>query len=140
AFIAGLVFAFFPHRQEQTLEHLNLFSAQFIPLALFYALRLSARGGWVNVVGLGLSFALNAFCDWHLAIKLTLTLAAVAGIALAMRPRPGAAILRDLVISGGIGAVLVLPLAWPLFGGLVGGETFFQKSFPDRGIDAAFLF
>lgn len=41
--VAGLVFAFFPHRMEQTLEHLNLFSTQFLPLAVwaFFALVLA---------------------------------------------------------------------------------------------------
>ena len=34
-FLTGLVFAFFPQHIEQTFEHINLFSTQFLPWALY---------------------------------------------------------------------------------------------------------
>ena len=44
AFLAGLVFAFFPHHLEQTLEHLNLASMQFLPLVCLFAIRVLRTG------------------------------------------------------------------------------------------------
>ena len=51
-FLAGLVFAYFPQTVEQTLEHLNLFSVQFIPLSLFFLLRWSRSLRTVHALAL----------------------------------------------------------------------------------------
>jgi uncharacterized membrane protein len=56
AFLAGIVFAFFPQHVEQTLEHLNLFSTEFMPLAGLFLLRLG-RTGMVEQAGLGVFYA-----------------------------------------------------------------------------------
>ena len=80
AFLAGLVFAYFPQHIEQTLEHLNLFSTQFIPLTLLYFFRLARQGGTRNIGGLGVCFALNALCSWHLGLMLILDAGAAGGV------------------------------------------------------------
>ncbi len=140
AFLAGIVFAFFPQHQEQTLEHLNLFSTQFMPLAVLFLLRLGRAGGWRNVAGLGLFYALNALVDWHLGLLLTLTLIPLGIAVLIRREREAKRILRDLALAAGFACVLVLPAVWPLIAGLTGGESYFQKAQEAKGIDPVFLF
>ena len=140
AYLAGIVFAFFPQHLEQTLEHLNLFSTQFMPLAVLFLLRIGrSGGGWVDGVGLGICYALNALVDWHLAILLTLLLLPLAVAVLVRRERAAQSILRDLALAAALGAVLVLPLAWPLFDGMLGGAGYFQKLPEEQGIDPWFL-
>lgn len=165
AFLGGLVFTFFPQHMEQTLEHLNLFSTQFIPLSLLFLHRLARKGGLGPAVGLGVAYALNALCDWHLAVMTTLLLAPLAALELARpsgeRARARREMARDLAIAGAIATVLVLPFALPLVRGLAqgmaeagggtgavgigplgsgaGGAAYFQKAAEDRGIDALYL-
>lgn len=136
--LAGLVFAFFPHRLDQTLEHLNLFSTQFLPLALWAFFRLARAGGGSRVLALGLFFASNALCDWHLALKLTLLLAVVGAATWLRPPRPRRAIARDLALAGAVATLLTLAPAWPLLRGMAAG-TRYQKPPVERGVDAAFL-
>ena len=146
AFLGGLVFAYFPQHIEQTLEHLNLFSTQFIPLTLLYFFRLSRRGGRRNIAGLAACFALNALCSWHLGLKLILTLAPLAGLAmfrmlrLFQKMRPIGLFVRDLAIAAGVSAVILLPAVVPLLSEMASGATYFDKRVVDRGIDASYLF
>lgn len=161
AFLGGLIFTFFPQHIEQTLEHLNLFSVEFIPLAMLFMLRLARPSGrlaapnvdaasrrvpgsttfdWLSIVGLGLCYAANALIDWHLGILLSLALIPLA-ITLAIKhERPAALFTRDLALAGALAALIVLPGVWPLLRGMINGETFFQKPPEDKGIDPAFLF
>ncbi len=143
AFLAGLVFAYFPQHIEQTLEHLNLFSTQFIPLTLLYFFRLSRRGGTRNVAGLAVCFALNALCSWHLGLMLILTLAPLAGLAMFrmfQKTRPIGRLVRDLAIAAGVSALILLPAVFPLLSEMASGATYFEKRLVDRGIDASYLF
>ena len=136
--VAGLVFAFFPHRLEQTLEHLNLFSTEFLPLALWSFLRVVRRGGARHVLGLGVFFAANALCDWQLAIQLILLLALLGLVAWWRPARPRWALARDLSLAGALALALVLPAAWPLAQSIAGGDPF-QKVAVEKGADLAFL-
>ena len=104
AFLAGIVFAFFPQHVEQTLEHLNLFSTQFMPFAALFLWRLGRAGGWRNWAGLGVCYALNALVDWHLGILLTLPMVPLAVAVLVRRERAMKSILRDLVLAAGLAA------------------------------------
>ncbi len=140
AFLAGVVFAYFPQHQDQTLEHLNLFSTQFIPLTLFFFLQVKRAGGWGNVFGAGICFALNALTDWHLGIFLTLALIPTVVAALIRPPRPRGRLLFDFILAALLATLLTLPLVWSLLGGLIGGDNYFQKLPEDRGIDPTFLF
>jgi hypothetical protein len=140
AFLAGTVFGFFPQHVEQTLEHLNLFSTQFIPLAVLFLLRLGrAAGGWLDGVGLGVSFALNALAGWQLGILLALLLFPLAAAVLVRRERDARSIVLGLSLAAALGAVLVLPRAWPLIEGMMGGASYFQKPPVHKGIDPWFL-
>jgi hypothetical protein len=137
--LGGIVFAFFPQHLEQTLEHLNLFSTGFLPLALFAFVRLVRVGGRRYCLWLGLFFALNALADWHLALKAVLVLAALTLVAFFRPPRPRAALARDLAGAGLVAALLTLPAAAPLMQAMASKSATFQKPPEDRGIDAAFL-
>jgi len=136
--LAGVVFAFFPHRLEQTLEHLNLFSTQFVPLTLWAFFRVSRRGGLGVTLALGAFFAGNALCDWHLAVKLTLLLAVLAPVAWWRTARPRSALARDWALAGALAALLVLPAAWPMLRGIATGFPY-QKVVVEKGADLAFL-
>lgn len=140
AMLAGLVFAFFPQHMEQTLEHLNLFSTEFMPLAALFLIRLVRAGGRAPVIGLGLSFAANALVSWHLGILLTLALAVLAAAEFMKSERERLAIVRDLALSGALAALIVLPAVWPLIRAMLGEETYFQKPPSRRPVDAMFFF
>ena len=138
-FLAGIVFAFFPQHIEQTLEHVNLFSTQFIPLTLFYVLRWTRAQRTIDAVAMGLCFGLNALCSWHLGLKLTLVLAPWALWMLwRSRPSPAAAV-RGLAAAAAAAALLVLPAALPLLVEIGGGSDYYFKDPAPRGIDAAYL-
>ena len=139
AFLAGLVFAFFPQHMEQTLEHLNLFSTQFLPWALYYLARVCRRSGTGAIIGLGLTFAFNALCSWHLGLKLILSGAAVAAVELANSPERRLRILRDLALAGVIATAALAPAVQPMLGEIAGGATYYEKEAVDRGIDATYL-
>jgi hypothetical protein len=136
--VAGLVFAFFPHRMEQTLEHLNLFSTQFLPLTLWAFFAHARRGGGGLVLALGACFAANALCDWQLAIQLTGLLALLALVAWLRPVRPRAALARDWALAGALAVLLTLPAAWPLLRGIQEGAPY-QKPAVEKGADLAFL-
>lgn len=139
AFLSGLIFAFFPQHLEQTTEHLNLFSTQFMPLSVFFLIRLCRRGGLGNTVGFGAAFACNALVSWHLGILLCLTLVPIALFEGFRSQRARRHILRDIALAALISTLLALPAAWPLFGGLASGESYFQKPPTNKGIDPLFL-
>jgi hypothetical protein len=136
--VAALVFAFFPNRLEQTLEHLNLFSTQFLPLTLWAYLRLVRVGGWRYGLALGAFFAANALCDWQLAVFALLLLGVVGLATLVHPPRPRAALARDLALAGALAIALTLPAAWPVFEAIGSGQSF-QKPAVEKGVDLAFL-
>jgi len=140
AFLAGLIYAFFPNHMEQTLEHLNLFSIQFIPLSIYFLVRIARRGGNQELVGLGAAYGMNALADWHLAIKLTALLLAVFIYFMIRAPRSRWAILRDTVLAAMLAITIALPAAWPLIWEMAGSETFFMKTREDKGIDAYYFF
>lgn len=100
-FLAGLVFAFFPQHIEQTLEHVNLFSTQFLPLTLFYAVRWTRTRRMVDAAALGLCFGLNALCSWHLGLKLAFVLAPWALWVLWRSRRSPAGAARGLAAAAG---------------------------------------
>jgi hypothetical protein len=136
--VAALVFAFFPNRLEQTLEHLNLFSTQFLPLLAWAYVRLVRVGGWRTVLALGGFFAANALCDWQLAVFALLLLTVLGLATMVSPPRPRAALARDLALAGALAIGLTLPAALPVFDAIGAGQAF-QKPAVEKGVDLAFL-
>ena len=138
AFLAGLVFAFFPQLMEQILEHLNLVAVQFMPLTLFFLLRLVRLGGLRNLLGVSGCFALTALCSWHLGLKLILALVPLAGVELIRRRYRAGKALRDLMLASMVAAVLLLPLATPLIVEMIGAD-YYRKPAQNLGVEARFL-
>ena len=139
AFLAGLVFAFFPQHIEQTLEHLNLFSTQFLPWALYYLLRVCRRSGNRAIVGLGLTFAFNALCSWHLGLKLLFSIVPIAAIELFNSPERRTRIFRDLALAAVIATAVLAPVVYPMVSEIASGATYYAKPAVPRGIDATYL-
>ena len=140
AFLAGLVFAYFPNLMEQTQEHLNLFTIQFVPLALFYLLRWGRSLRTVDALAFGACFALNALCGWHLGLKLAMIVApAVVWIGWRSRQRRGE-YLFGLAAAAALAFFIVLPALMPLVASLAAGADYFTKPPVPRGIDASYLF
>lgn len=140
AFLGGLIYAFLPQRMEFITDTLNLLSSQFVPLTLLFFRRSAIDGGLRNVCGLGIAFALNAYCDWHHAVQLTLLLLACAGYFLWTRPRPILDLFLDWALAGTLAAVLLSPILFPMAKQMLSGEGYFQKPQRNKGIDPAFLF
>lgn len=137
--LAGIVFAYFPQTIEQTLEHLNLFSLQFIPLALYCLLRWSRSLRFIDALAFGACFGLNALCSWHLGLKLAIVVTPWMAW-LAWRHRQ-----RWRTFLGGTGAaallavLLVLPLLVPILTLIADGNGYFLKQAVPRGIDPTYL-
>jgi len=137
--LGGLVFAFFPQHVEQTIEHLNLTSTQFLPWAAFYFVRMARAGGVKNALGLGLMFALNALCSWHLGLFLTLTLLPLWLWRLRTPERPRLETLWLLGTAAVTAAVLLWPAVGPLVTEMASGTEYYQKERVNRGIDSLYL-
>jgi len=140
AFVAGIVLGFFPHRMEQSLEHVNLASFQAMPFFLAFFLRVLRQGGARSTVPAGLLFALNALFAWHNGLLVVPLALVLFGHALAVGGRPRMLILRDTALSGVVALVAMLPFAWPMVRELLSGETYFVKPPVRKAIDPLFLF
>ena len=139
AFLAGLVFAFFPQLMEQILEHLNLVAVQFIPLTLFFLLRLCRQGGLRNLLSLSLSFTLTVLCSWHLGLKLLLAMVPVVVLEVVRNRRRAGWAVWDLILAGMVTVVLLLPWVTPMIVEMIGGADYFRKPARNQGVDAGFL-
>jgi hypothetical protein len=64
AFIAGLIYAFYPYHFAQR-NHLNLLSVQWIPFALLFFMRATRRGRVVDGLIAGFFFACASLSSWH---------------------------------------------------------------------------
>lgn len=64
AFIAGLIYAFYPYHFAQR-NHLNLLSVQWIPFAVLFLMRATRRGRVSDGFLAGLFFACAGLASWH---------------------------------------------------------------------------
>ena len=141
AFLAGLVFAFFPHHLEQTLEHLNLASTQFLPLVCLFAIRVTRTGRLRDGVLLGLFFALNALSCVHYALFLIFVLPVIWIVERLPGgpPRPSLRqVSRGLLAAAAAGALILAPFIWPLIREVL-SDAQYVKVPVGKGIDFAFL-
>jgi hypothetical protein len=119
AFLAGLVYAFYPYHFAQR-NHLNLLSVQWIPLSLLFLMRTVRRGRVRDGLLAGLFFACSGLSGWHL-----LTLSGMLGglwllyAWLTERrewPRANRRALLALVVTLGLlTGPFLAPLAWEQF-------------------------
>ena len=140
AFLAGLVFAYFPNLVEQTQEHLNLFTVQFIPLALFYLLRWNRSLRTVDALAFGACFGLNALCSWHLGLKLAMIVTPVVLWSGWQNRQKWSNYALGLGAAASLALFVVLPVLTPLLASIAAGADFFIKQPVPRGIDASYLF
>ena len=141
ALLAGFVFAFFPYRMEQSLEHLNLSSTQFLPIVTWSLLVFVAEPTVRTGALLGACFAANALLCWHYALFAALLLPVVfVGAALrgALRGRVGQIVVGALVALA-VSTILLAPFAWPMIRGFSSGAPYVKPPV-EKGIDAIFLF
>lgn len=114
AFLAGLAFAFFPYRMNES-AHPNVVSTQWMPLYLLFLLRL-LREGRKRYAFLGaLFFVLNALSGWHLVAFATLLTVAYLAYSLAFeRASWSWATVRNLAMVAGLISLVLVPLLYPL--------------------------
>ena len=139
AFLAGVIFAFFPQHFEQSLEHLNLSSYGAMPLFLLWMIRAIREPSSRSWIYCGLFFALNCLFAWHNGLMILPGALALFIVELVKRPRE-----RKLIITGGVIAALVaiiacLPFAWAMLSDIVTGTGSPTKPQINKPLDLAFL-
>jgi len=139
AFLAGIVFAYFPQHIEQTLEHLNLASIQFLPFTLWFFFRTIRSSSKRNVVGFGGCFALNALCSWHLAMILLMLLVFAGAWELRQTKWVRRKVLLRWVAAGIFATLMLSPAIFPMIGEIASRSEYVLKPPVDRGIDASYL-
>jgi hypothetical protein len=114
AFLAGLVFAFYPYRFAHR-GQLKLLSNQWIPLFALYLVRVTRRGRLRDGLGAGVALALCALCSWHQMVLAGLWGTLWLGYSLVTeRRRWSRRMLLGLALGGMVCAVLVGPLLVPV--------------------------
>jgi hypothetical protein len=113
AYIAGLAWACWPYRTAHLL-HLQLQSLYFLPLALLALHRLAAARRWRDAVALGALAALQAISSVYYGV-MTAVVIGVAAVVLAWTTGQwrGRRYWSRLAVAGMVGALLVVPVAWP---------------------------
>ena len=72
AFIAGMIFAFFPFHFGASFAHLHTFSIMWIPFFVLYFHKMYEEPSGLNIVLAGLFFAMNALTSWTIAVMLAI--------------------------------------------------------------------
>ena len=138
AFIAGLVYAFYPYHFAQR-NHLNLLSVQWIPFALLFLMRAARRGRVLDGLLAGIFFACAGLSGWHL-----LTLSGILGglwllyawLVARSGDRPQRetwaggswrALLVMVVVLGLLTGPFLVPLAWEQFVNPAGQDPYLGK-------------
>jgi hypothetical protein len=114
AFVAGLVYAFYPHRFSHR-GQLKLLSNQWNPLFAVYLVRLTRRGQLRDGLGAGVALALSGLCGWHqMALAGTWGAMWLAYNLLAERRQWRRSTVLALLLSGLICVILIAPLLVPM--------------------------
>ncbi|MBI2298819.1 MAG: hypothetical protein HYU66_07710 [Armatimonadetes bacterium] len=118
AWVAGLAFAFSPFLVARSLEHPNLFSAQFLPLLALAVYAAVVTGKARYALWGGLCYALGGLCDWYdLVFGLVIAALIPVGAHLAAPAEERTHLPRRLLLAGlapVLGAVLLSPLLVPM--------------------------
>lgn len=141
AYMAGLIFAFFPHHFEQSLEHLNLSSLQFLPWVALYGLRIVREGSRRDAAMFGLVFALNALSCLHYAVFTLFILPWIWAVEWIRAEDPIRSVQRaapQLLISAAVFGVTVAPVVLSMLS-QASDVALYTKPPIDRGIDLTFF-
>jgi len=111
--VSGLAWGLLPYRFAHLL-HVQLQGLYFLPLAFLFLHRLMAGRRRTDAVGLGAMAALQAITSVYYGVigAIGLATGAAALVVTAGRWR-GALLVRRLLLSALVGAVIVAPFAWP---------------------------
>ena len=133
AFVAGLVYAFYPHRYAHR-GQLKLLSNQWIPLAALYLVRLTRRGRLRDGLGFGMALALCGLCGWHQLFLGGLwgTLWLLHSLVVE-RERWDWTMARNLLVGGLVCLVVLSPLLLPMVRELVRTPQFDLQPSPSGG-------
>jgi hypothetical protein len=112
AFLAGMVFAFFRHRG---VNHLHLFSIQWIPLVVLCLIRLERTGRLLYGIAGGIALGLSALCGWQqlLLSGLWIVFWLIYNTLAKRWANPGRIVI-GLSMAFGVCLLLTAPLLWPI--------------------------
>lgn len=114
AFVAGIVFVFAPIRMSRVLfGNLEMYSTQFIPFMVWFALRLTQTGRWRDALGVAGMFTLTAWSSLELALGSGVLLGLLFLFGIFSTKQKVSYLLRWVGIMVGVG-VSVLPLVLPM--------------------------
>jgi hypothetical protein len=131
AFIAGLIYTFYPYHFAQR-NHLNLLSVQWIPYSLLFLMRATHDGRLLDGCLSGLFFAFSGLSSWHL---MTLS-AMLAGIWLlyawliervSWSRKTWQALLAVVVTTAVLIGPFLAPLVWEQFANPTGQDPYLGK-------------
>ena len=116
AFLAGLVFAFFPYHLSGNWDgQMNLANVQWLPLFVLFLLRTVERKRVVDALLAGLFLALAGLDCWFFLLFLGMWgLVWLAYSAIAERRLWNWKTVGLLLLAGGVGAALMAPFLWPV--------------------------
>jgi hypothetical protein len=131
AFVAGLIYAFYPYHFAQR-NHLNLLSIQWIPFSLVFLVRATRRGRLRDGILSGLFFAFSGLSSWH-----HMTLSGMIGglwvlyTWLTERPewsgKTWQALVALIATVGLLAGPFLVPLAWENFANPSGQDPYLGK-------------
>jgi hypothetical protein len=115
AFIAGLVYAFFPYRLYE-IDHSNLIATQWLPLFLLYLIRIVREEHKFRYAVLAALFlALTGYTRWQLLVFVAIIAGVYALYSLAFERRNWSLrVILALVVMGAVSVVLMTPALYPL--------------------------
>lgn len=139
---AGIAFAFCPFRMLRIIGHIHMALTQFIPLAIWAMLKMAKTQNIKYAILTGLFFALACYCNYYFVIYLLIAFLLIVAYGL-VRYKEWRTIsfLRNLLISGAVAVLLLLPVAYHTYvliktgtaESYSGEEAFYTKNSADIG-------
>jgi hypothetical protein len=119
AFVAGLVFAFFPYHLSGNWDgQMNLANIQWIPLSVLYVLRMIDRKRTSDAVLAGIFVAFASLDCWYFVVFLGMWGGAFVAYSLvSQRSKWTWQTVRLFALSALVSGVLVAPFLWPVIAG-----------------------
>jgi len=139
---AGIAFAFCPFRMLRITGHIHMALTQFIPLAIWAMLKMAKTTKIKYAILTGLFFALACYCNYYFVIYLLIAFLLIVAYGLARyKEWRTIAFLRNLLISGAVAVLLLLPVAYHTYvliktgtaESYSGEEAFYVKNAADLG-------
>ena len=139
---AGIAFAFCPFRMLRIIGHIHMALTQFLPLAIWAILKMAKTQKVKYAILTGLFFALACYCNYYFVIYLLIAFMLIVAYGV-VRYKEWRTILflRNLVISGAVAVLLLLPVAYHTYlllktgtaESYSGEEAFYIKNAADIG-------